>query len=329
MPTISVIVPIYKVENYLSNCINSILSQTFEDFELILVDDGSPDNCGKICDEYKNKDDRIIVIHKENGGLSDARNKGIDIAKGSFLTFIDSDDLITKDYLKFLYELAITNSADISICSLEEFSDDSDYSISETGIMKNNVQLYTGKDACKHIYLMDGKISVCACGKLYSACIFQSLRFPFGKINEDVGTIPIALYNAATVVSTDMKLYKYRFRDDSIMHKNFTSKRFDGLFCTQICIDFFKKNNDIEMIKLAEIDKSVLQAMLIIEAKSAKAVAEIPAEYYMPERKALKILRTYLSDKKYCWYLAKIHPKWLLGHAYLRKIKKTIGIKCN
>ena len=118
-PKISIIVPVYKVEKYIHKCIDSILAQTFTDFELILVDDGSPDNCGKICDEYAKEDSRIVVIHKDNGGVSDARNIGISRANGEYIGFVDSDDYIDKDMYKNLYESCLNNKADISIIGIK------------------------------------------------------------------------------------------------------------------------------------------------------------------------------------------------------------------
>lgn len=121
MPKISIIVPIYNVEKYIEKCIQSILNQTFSDFELILVNDGSTDSCGEICDKYKKLDDRIIVIHKVNGGLSSARNAGIDIARGEYIGFIDSDDYIHEKMYEILYNNAITYNSDIVICKKEMF----------------------------------------------------------------------------------------------------------------------------------------------------------------------------------------------------------------
>ena len=124
MPVISVIVPVYNVEKYLHRCVDSILAQTFTDFELILVDDGSPDNCGKICDEYAEKDSRIHVIHKVNGGLSDARNAGIDWAfansNSEWVTFIDSDDWVDKYYLEYLYNSILTHKTKLAVCNYEK-----------------------------------------------------------------------------------------------------------------------------------------------------------------------------------------------------------------
>ncbi len=114
-PLISIIVPVYKVEMYIKKCINSIINQTYKNIEIILVDDGSPDNCGKICDDYSKTDKRIIVVHKDNGGLSDARNRGLIAASGQFITFVDSDDYIELNYIETHYNNLINNNADISI----------------------------------------------------------------------------------------------------------------------------------------------------------------------------------------------------------------------
>lgn len=325
MPAVSVIVPVYKVEQYLAECIDSILAQTFTDFELILVDDGSPDNCGEICEEYKKKDNRIIVIHKENGGLSDARNKGIDIAKGEYLTFVDSDDLIHIDYLNTLYSLVKEYDADISMCSMEEFPDGSNCSLDTHPSDQNLPLIYSGKEACLHIYEMDGLVSVTAWGKLYAAHLFSNLRFPYGRINEDQGTTPIALYNSSKAIGSRLRYYKYRNREASIMHKKFSIKRFDEIYCAQICIDYFNRINDRIMVEKAVTYRNTIHAKLIIEAISQNCQNDIPREFAMSEWRALKIIRKNLTDEKYSWYLAKVHPAWLIPHTYMRKIKAILG----
>ncbi|HDT8053597.1 TPA: glycosyltransferase, partial [Enterococcus faecalis] len=118
MPKISIIVPVYNVEKYLEKCVRSILAQTFTDFELILVDDGSPDSSGAMCDQFAEQDQRVKVIHKENGGLSDARNAGIEIATGEYLGFVDSDDYIADDMYELLYTNIVKEDADLSICGI-------------------------------------------------------------------------------------------------------------------------------------------------------------------------------------------------------------------
>ena len=136
---ISIIVPIYNVEKYLKQCIESIISQTYRNIEIILVDDGSPDNCGKICDEYSQKDKRIIVLHKENGGLSDARNKGIDIAKGDYLTFVDSDDFVNIDYIEKLYNSIKFNNTKLAQCGISKVDENNEI-IEKLNYEKNQIK---------------------------------------------------------------------------------------------------------------------------------------------------------------------------------------------
>ena len=147
MLAVSVIVPIYNVEKYLNRCVDSILKQTFTYFELILVDDGSPDNCGKICDKYAKKEDRVTVIHKQNGGLSDARNAGIEWtlqnSNSEWITFIDSDDWVHKDYLKLLYKVVKDNNVDVSLCHFVRTSGEDNLSNESNGA---SVELWSPED---------------------------------------------------------------------------------------------------------------------------------------------------------------------------------------
>ena len=181
---ITIVVPVYKVEKYLRRCIESILQQTYKNIEIILVDDGSPDNCGKICDEYKEKDNRIIVIHKENGGLSDARNAGIDIATGKYIAFIDSDDYVANNFISSLYDVCIKNECEIAQCKFKRVTEDykeEQKEISETTILD-------GKSAIKEIYGQNDVYTIVAWNKLYLKNLFNDIRYTVGKIHEDEST---------------------------------------------------------------------------------------------------------------------------------------------
>ena len=149
MPKISIIIPIYNLEKYLDKCIKSILNQTFKDFELILVNDGSTDKSGVICDNYKKVDDRIVVIHKENGGTSSARNIGIDIARGKYIGFVDGDDYIHENMYYELYENLIKNNSDISICKFVRVYDNSEMKFSNNNLLEEN---YSNIEALKELY---------------------------------------------------------------------------------------------------------------------------------------------------------------------------------
>lgn len=239
---VSVIIPIYNVEDYLRDCLDSILAQTYEDFEAILVDDGSTDSSGNICDAYAEKEPRIKVIHKKNGGLSSARNAGIDIAKGEFIAFVDSDDAVHPDYLNTMVELAEKHSSDLVACGFVtgeacvwEESDDA-------------LDIRIGREILNRVNDNDVVVTV-AWNKLYSRKFFDEykLRYPEGKIHEDMFLTPQILYRSNKMVITDQKLYFYRQRPNSIMTAKFSLKQLDILEAIEFRIDFFKANGYKEL----------------------------------------------------------------------------------
>lgn len=170
-PLISIIVPVYKVEKYLKRCVDSILTQTYQNMEIILVDDGSPDNCGAICDRYKKTDNRVVVIHKRNGGLSDARNTAIPLAKGEYISFIDSDDWISSYYVEHLYEAVAKCDADIGISWFENiFEGKALQSKPEEPL--SNYECLTAEECLKKLLYQNG-VEVCAWGKLYKTALIK------------------------------------------------------------------------------------------------------------------------------------------------------------
>lgn len=232
MALISIVVPIYKVEKYLNRCIDSILNQTINNFELILVNDGSTDGCGKICDEYSRKDNRIKVIHKENGGLSDARNTGIKAAKGKYIGFIDSDDYIEADMYEILYNDIQSNNADISVCGYY-----TDYLNANIRNYINNEKFILNKEEA--LGMID-KISPGAWNKLYKREIFEDIEYPVGKLNEDVFIIINILEKCNKIVFDTRPKYHYIQRASSITKATFDERKWH-------CVDAWKKN--LEIIK--------------------------------------------------------------------------------
>lgn len=321
---ISVIVPVYKVEPYLHQCVDSILAQTFTDFELILVDDGSPDNCGSICDEYAKQDDRVRVIHQENGGLSAARNAGIDAAKGEYITFIDSDDMISETYLKRLYH-AIGNS-DIAICDMQSFEAEDEIESSNT-CTESRLTLITGREACLSIYHMDGKVPIMAWGKLYRANLFGEICYPVGMIHEDDATTPKLLFQSNRISMIPEKLYYYRTRPDSITGQQFSAKRFDCIKAIQSCIDFFREAGEAELVKLAENAQKVTQSKMVIRAYNEDCVEQIPSNYSMTKWSALRYIHDFCMYDTFCWYLSLVYPKLVRPYTYLAKIKQIITLR--
>ena len=209
---ISIIVPVYNVEKYLQKCIQSIINQTYKNIEIILVDDGSKDNSGKICDEFKQIDNRIKVIHKENGGLSDARNAGLKIAKGEYIGFVDSDDYIAQDMFETLYKLAKENNADISIVSFYEIYNGKVIGVRDFKSLEEMDKI----EAMKEL-LIDSKIQSYAWNKLFKKELFENIEFPTNKNFEDIATTLLLFEKANKVMLLEDPKYYYVRRDNSII----------------------------------------------------------------------------------------------------------------
>lgn len=212
-PLITIVVPIYKVEQYLENCIQSIIKQTYTNLQIILVDDGSPDNCGKICDEYALKDKRIEVVHQSNAGVSEARNIGISKAKGEYIGFVDSDDYIDENMYEEMYELLKTREADVCICNMYTVVNNKAEKMHED----EGIQEYNTIQILREI-LLDKKIRNYACNKLYKTSLFESIRYPKGKKYEDIGTTFYVLEKSKKTVVTGEPKYYYLCREGSIVN---------------------------------------------------------------------------------------------------------------
>lgn len=243
MSLITVIVPVYKVEKYLDRCVSSILEQSFQDFDLVLVDDGSPDTCPKICDAYAEKDERVIVIHKQNGGLSDARNAGIDWAMehsdSQWLAFVDSDDYLHPDYLKILLDTAKKEDADLVICDFIRVNDRGECVEKKHSFFDLVTE---DKDKLFSCLVSNWRI-VPAWNKLYHKHIFSLLRFAVGKIHEDSFAVHHVLWNSRKVAIIPAGLYLYLQRENSIMKTETPKSRLDGFEAAIEQYEFFQKHN--------------------------------------------------------------------------------------
>ena len=210
---ISVIVPVYNVENYLVRCVDSILRQTYENLEIILVDDGSRDSSGSLCDELARKDTRIQVIHKENGGLSSARNAGIDIARGEYLAFVDSDDYITEDAVAQLYSLA--EAENVKLVCAGRYDVDGATGEKTVGLCHKQKETVTSQMFLDRLLRWDNCDSS-ACDKLFHRELFREHRFPLGRRSEDVAVMYRIIHQAGMVALLDKPLYHYYHRPGSI-----------------------------------------------------------------------------------------------------------------
>lgn len=239
VPDISVVVPVYNVITFLKRCIGSILGQTFRDFEVILVDDGSTDGSGEICDEIANSDSRVVTIHKENGGLSEARNFGIDVAKGKYLFFVDSDDYIHADTLSEMYRVAQQTGADIVECDYKRVT--SKDQPGKTKIESHNnskVNLYTHDQAL--IKMLNYDFNVVAWNKLYLSSLFENIRYPVGKLHEDEFTTPLVIDGCSSYATIDKAYYMYTQREGSIMNTSFSEKELDVIEAYKLRLAYFQ-----------------------------------------------------------------------------------------
>ena len=220
---VSIIVPCYKVEQYLPECIESILQQTYKNLEIWLVNDGSPDHCGEICDDYAQKDCRIKVVHKSNGGLSDARNVAIDRATGEWITFIDSDDYVSPDYIETLYGNAIDNNCKCSVVQPVSFYDGKE----PIPNIKGEVEILTAQEAVEAMFYQT-KLDTSAWNKLYHRSLFETgIRYPKGLLFEDNPTTFRLMALCENVAISQKRLYYYRLRSESIEGSDFTSVKLD------------------------------------------------------------------------------------------------------
>lgn len=294
---ISIVVPVYNVEDYLERCINSIINQKYSALQIILVDDGSTDDSGKICDKFAMADKRITVIHKENGGLSDARNFGIDIAEGELISFVDSDDYIDYTYILKLYNLLLLYDADISTVGIRKI-----YALSGElkDKSKEKIKCFSGEKSMEML-LYQKKISNCACGKIYKIDLFDGIRYPIGTLYEDLGTTYKLLYKAKKVACSTEKLYFYFQRSGSIMYKKFDKKNFNRIQISQDILKWVIKNcpeyekaavsrffiSNIQVLREIPIEKEEFQ----LELKMLEQNIFYYRKLVMRDRKAKKINR--------------------------------------
>jgi len=269
-PLVSVIVPIFKVEQYLRRCIDSILNQTYPNLEVILVDDGSPDRCGQICDDYAGTDQRIKVIHKPNGGLSDARNAGIEIATGDFIGFVDSDDFIHPEMYQTLYELLVNNQADIAQCSFQRVVDDG---FKDPG-PDSGLKILKQTEALEYLFTYSRVDYIVAWNKLYRKQLFNEIRYPKSKIHEDEATTYKLFYLSEKIAITGKKFYYYFQSPNSIIRSTFNEKKLHYAEAMEERLRFFKKKQLYEFYTRAL--KGYAQWLLLFMFRNRKALKSLP-----------------------------------------------------
>ena len=308
---ISVIVPVYKVEKYLEKCINSILSQTYKNLEIFLVDDGSPDNCGKMCDEYAKKDNRIKVIHKQNGGLSAARNTALDVCTGDYITFVDSDDWVEPNYVEELYNALKKYNCDLSVCGLKRWFED--MTLESIVDYKDRQQVFYDKDFYD-LFFCKNEIKHHAWSKMYKKDIFKSLRYPVGRNYEDTYIITDICANIKTgAVIVQKPLYNYLVMRAGAITQVVSKKKFDWIYASRKNVDNTPKNtyaNRIAAIGLFYIYENLYKYM--------KKDKELKKELLKLFDEDWKKYRRFLPFKTKVRFFIFKHFKWIYS-TFLQK----------
>ena len=323
---ISVIVPVYNVQEYLAECVQSILNQSFADFELLLIDDGSTDQSGAIAEKLAVKDSRIRVFHKKNGGLSDARNYGIDHAQGEYLTFVDSDDYIASTYLEMLHDLIVRYNADASCVSAFETVER--HTRSNLGGEKEGI--ITGTEAITNS-LLRHRIGISACGKLFQSCLFDEIRFPKGELYEDLLTLPYVFEQCKTVAYSSAALYFYFQRPGSITNSKISERHmrfFDNTIQLMGRFDHYgKEMHDAFVVRIAGESINRFAEILLFcpdYFDKVKRVKNYMAEYWM---EALTISGLPFTTKIQITVLQKSVVAYFIFFKPYKRLKKMIQRK--
>ena len=247
-PLVSVIIPVYNVERYLRHCVDSVLAQTYTNLEIILIDDGSTDASGKICDEYAQKDARIRVLHKANGGLSDARNKGLDICKGEYIVFVDSDDFVSKVLIDIAVDAMQKGGCDVlAIKDWTPFWDGEDEPILKDNTKNIFVEYCDAREAL--VKMLYQRMETGAQLKICRKSVYTNIRFPYGYLYEDLATTYKLFFCTERVAILEEDIYGYRKRRDSIIRQSFSEKKL-------VMLDIFDQLVNDKQIKQAGLEKA-------------------------------------------------------------------------
>ena len=311
---ISIIVPVYKVEKYLERCVDSILAQTYENLEIILVDDGSPDSCGLICDRYAQADGRVRVIHKENAGLGMARNSGLDICTGDFIMFVDSDDYLSVDAVQALYERLVRDGSDMAIGKHTDVYEDGRKNGAFCSWMKDCVlttpELVTTTRTSKYL-------SVSAWAKLYKRSIFETIRYTAFKCAEDLMAYPSVLDHCSQISVVDREIYYYFQRDDSLVHQKSERAKTDELIALLHFAKYLWNNNGYD----GAVDWYLRSINRIYDMQNRKLGTSILKENFAASTEKTFLKRLGLKQRFKRWAL--LFPT--LFNVYMRIRRMRIG----
>lgn len=301
-PKVSVIIPVFKVEKTLKRCVDSVLRQTYENLEIILVDDGSPDDCPEICDSYLAKDSRIKVVHKQNGGLSDARNAGIKIATGEYINFVDSDDFIHHQAIETLVNVTLKTEADLVSSNPAKISNG--LQITKRELDVPTVKILDRERALEEM-LYAGEIDCYAWGKLYKKELFDWVRFPVGKLFEDTGTTYKIIDLCQKIAAIDQQIYYYIDNTDGITKSSFSEKKMDLVYFVEEIRDFVNKKYP-NLAKAANAKLFTVALYTMFDALNSNipvddCVLKCEEAIFMTKKSVLFDQRVRFTDRKFAW----------------------------
>ncbi len=290
-PLVSIIIPAYNIESYLSACLDSVVNQTYSNLEIIIVDDGSTDNTAIVAKAYADKDKRIKIFHKENGGQGDARNVGYEKSTGELIAYIDGDDYVSKYYIESLLEAMLSNNADISIAQYKLVYTSNDHSLESK--QKANIETISGETALKRLFYQKG-ITTSPWGKLFKRELIEGVQFPKKKKYEDLATLYKIIAKANTVAISQEKLLYYMQSENSTMRRSFTPRRMDGLLFAEEAVIFAK--NEFPNLEKAAKNRAFTEAVYIFE--EIDKPRKFKAEYNLAWETIKKYRSIVKSDKE-------------------------------
>lgn len=319
---ITIIVPVYKVEPYIKRCLDSIINQTYQKLEIILVDDGSPDNCGMICDEYAARDNRIKVIHKENGGVSSARNAALDIMAGDYVMFVDSDDWVEPDFCAVALKMALSENVQmVSFGYNNIYIDKNNEIVKKRKRFTDNPRTINASEGVRHLIAIDDVIHNYCWNKLYQRGLWDGVRFPEGRLYEDNAVSSLLMIHAKTIYVSDVILYNYIRRCDSITGEGLHPRAIvDKFEVWSERLENIRKhcpeNEGLQIIQLADI---AVEGVMKIPRKDKYGYALDEFHSFLSEYKDLILANTPSRTIRCYYYYRPLLPIY----KYVRKAKHS------
>lgn len=324
MKKVSVIVPVFNVESALERCVNSLINQKYKYLQIVLIDDGSTDRSGEMCDEYEKKDDRIVVFHQKEQGVSVARNKGLELADGELICFLDSDDEANENYVSRLVENMEKYDLDISQACLLRVRDGN---VPEYVYEEKPVEVFDNVQMQWKIFEKNRFFSMCLCGKVFKKELFDGLKFPVGRINEDESLIYLLMYRAKRIGIMDDNLYYYHYNSQSITEKKYNIHRLDCFYMFEEKYSFFIKEGLNDLADKTANEYFSQMAIVFCHDKKQitdyKAIKKKAKEIYKKDRKEILSKAKLKKEKKIFYILSYVSIGFL--KLYGKLLKRYIG----